>query len=494
MIRDIYDEIKDGQDIRQNLIKLKAELKEGQNKTALKYYMGQDLTLFEQLLENEDPKIRKNTALIIGELTLSNFLDKLYCAYEKESQLFIKSAYLTAMSKYDYNQYKDILSNRIEELANIQVEESAKKHINEEIQVISKMLVQLEGVKKHKFTGHNQNMGAVLLTNRNFNHIIAEQIQADHVKLFNAGVMIQSNHWNRILPIRAYSEILFYLKDLKTCSNDYKDAARSIVESSLIKLLSDSHEGGCPFYFRIELKSKMELDKKSTFTKKLGMEIELLSGRKLINTTTNYEVEIRLIENKEGTYNLLIKFYTIEDDRFLYRKKAVAASIAPHNAALIMALVKDYLRDDAQVLDPFCGVGTMLAERKFVVSSKTMYGLDIYSTAIDYAKENIGRDFGSVFFINRDFFDFTHSHNFDEIITNMPRVMGHKEEDEIHTLYRRFFIKAKEHLSKDGVIILYSHNRDYVRKYSHLNGYKIAEEFEISKKEEAYVFVIKQKQ
>ncbi|MFV0343487.1 MAG: RNA methyltransferase, partial [Anaerocolumna sp.] len=63
MIRDIYDEIKDGQDIRQNLIKLKAELKEGQNKTALKYYMGQDLTLFEQLLENEDPKIRKNTAL-----------------------------------------------------------------------------------------------------------------------------------------------------------------------------------------------------------------------------------------------------------------------------------------------------------------------------------------------------------------------------------------------------------------------------------------------
>jgi len=133
----------------------------------------------------------------------------------------------------------------------------------------------------------------------------------------------------------------------------------------------------------------------------------------------------------------------------------------------------------------------MLAERKLAVPCKTMYGLDIYSTAIDYAKENLARDFGNIFFINRDFFDFTHTHIFDEIITNMPRVMGHKEEEEIHALYRRFFIKAKEHISQEGVIILYSHNKEFVKKYGSLNGYKIIEEFEISKKEEAYVFVLK---
>jgi tRNA G10 N-methylase Trm11 len=418
-------------------------------------------------------------------------LDKLYEAYENETQLFIKSSYLTAMSNYDYSSYRDKLNERIDILSNIKMEDSNKKHINEEMQALSKMLIQLEGVKKHKFTGYNLPMGAVLLTNRNYNNITLAQIGTDKAKLFNAGVMLQTNKWDAILPIRTYSEILFYLNDLKTCSNDYIKAAEEIAGSSLLDLLKASHEGEYPFYFRIELKSKMELDKKSTFTKKLGMEIEALSGRKLINTTSNYEIELRLIENKEGTYNLLIKFYTISDDRFNYRKKAIAASIQPQNAALIMSLVKDYLTEDAQVLDPFCGVGTMLAERKLVAPSKTMYGLDIYSTAIDYAKENMARDFGNVFFINRDFFDFTHAHIFDEIITNMPRIMGHKEEEEIHTLYRRFFAKAKEHLSSEGVIILYSHNKEFVKKYGPLNGYKIMEEFEISKKEEAYVFVLK---
>lgn len=493
MIRDTFDKIKDGQDIRQNLIQLKAELKEGHNKAALQYYMGQDTTLFEQLLIHEDPKVRKNAALIIGELKLEGYLDKLYKAYEMENQLFIKSAYLTAMSHYDFSSYKEKLNLRIESLSSIKVEESSKKHISEELLILSKMLIKIEGVKKHKFSGHNLSMGAVLLTNRNYNNVTLEQIETDKARLFNAGVMLQADNWNKILPIRTYSEILFYLNDLKTCSNDYKKAAREIADSSLLTFLRNSHEGEYPFYFRIELKSKMELDKKSAFTKKLGMEIEALSSRKLINTTSNYEVELRLIENKEGTYNLLIKLYTIKDDRFNYRKKAVAASIQPQNAALIMALVKNYLKEDAQVLDPFCGVGTMLAERKLAVPCKTMYGLDIYSTAIEYAKENLTRDFGSAFFINRDFFDFTHTHIFDEIITNMPRIMGHKEEEEIHTLYRRFFIKAKEHLSTEGVIILYSHNKGFVKKYGPLSGYKIMEEFEISKKEEAYVFVLKLK-
>lgn len=493
MIRDTFDKIKAGQDIRQNLIQLKAELKEDHNKSALLYYMGQDIRLLEQLLCHEDPKVRKNTALIIGELKLENLLDKLYEAYENETQLFIKSSYLTAISNFDYSSFKAKLNGRIELLSNNKAQESDKKHINEELLVLSKMIIQLEGVKKHKFTGYNLPMGAVLLTNRNYNNLTLEQVTTDKAKLFNAGVMLQTDNWNKILPIRTYSEVLFYLSDLKTCSNDYKLAAKEISDSSLLQFLKDSHEGEYPFYFRIELKSKMELDKKSAFTKRLGMEIEGLSGRKLINTTSNYEIELRLIENKEGTFNLLIKFYTIQDERFQYRKKAVAASIQPQNAALIMALVKEYLSEDAQVLDPFCGVGTMLAERKLAHPAKTMYGLDIYSTAIEYAKENLGRDFGTVFFINRDFFDFTHAHMFDEIITNMPRVMGHKEEEEIHTLYRRFFVKAKEHLNKEGTVILYSHNKEFVKKYSSFNGFKTIQEFEISKKEEAYVFVLKLK-
>lgn len=492
MIRDTFDKINNGQDIRQNLIQLKAELKEKNNKAALLYYMGNNTGVFEQLLNHEDPKVRKNTALIIGELSLPGYLSKLYEAYEKEEQMFIKSAYLTGMCGYDFSEYKEELKKRIDELNNITIEESNKKHINEEIQTLSKMIIQLEGVKKHKFIGCEMNLGAVLLTNRNFTNITLEQLDFCKAKAFNAGVILQTNDLARVLPIRTYSEILFYLNDLKTCDNDYKRAAEQIASSSLLKFLQDSHEGTLPFYFRIELKSKMELDKKSAFTKKLGVEIERLTKRKLINTTSNYEIELRLIENKDGNYNFLIKLYTLKDERFSYRKHAVATSIHPSNAALVMALAKTYFKKEAQVLDPFCGVGTMLAERKIAENTKTMYGLDIYGRAIEYAKENLSRDFGSTFFINRDFFDFKHEHLFDEIITNMPRVIGQKEEEEIHRLYKRFFEKAKEHLKDEGIIVMYSHNRGFALKYGVANQFKVLESFEISKKEGAYVLIFRQ--
>ncbi len=51
----------------------------------------------------------------------------------------------------------------------------------------------------------------------------------------------------------------------------------------------------------------------------------------------------------------------------------------------ITQLAKDYLKEEAQVLDPFCGVGTMLIERNQVKKAKVMYGVDLYGEAIDGA-------------------------------------------------------------------------------------------------------------
>ena len=52
----------------------------------------------------------------------------------------------------------------------------------------------------------------------------------------------------------------------------------------------------------------------------LSGQIEKLSGRKLINTATDYEVELRLIENKEGNCNLLLKLYTFERQPLFIQK------------------------------------------------------------------------------------------------------------------------------------------------------------------------------
>lgn len=491
MIRDIFNDIVKQKDIRQNLIQLKAELKVGFNKTALLYHMGSDYDIFDKLLLNEDAKTRKHTALIMGELGVPCFLEKLYDAYKKEEQLFVKSSYLTALKNFDYTNLIPEFKERLEYLSNLTLEENNKKHINEEIRLLSDLIIEKEGIKAHEFIGYNVPSNLILLTNRNYKNITLNQLSGYKAKEFNAGVMVKADSISEILDIRTYSELLFLLDDLKVCENDPQKAAETIAHSELIEFLKKRHKGEEPYYFRIELKSKLELDKKSAFTKKLSSEIETLTNRKLINSTSNYEFEIRLIENKEGNYNVLIKLYTLKDDRFFYRIHSTATSIAPVNAALIANLAKEYLKEEGRVLDPFCGVGTMLIERHKLVKANTMYGLDVFADAINKAKENTKTAHLIAHYINRDFFDFKHDYLFDEIFTNMPRIMGHKEEDEIFSLYQRFFFKAKEHLEKNGIIILYSHNKEFVRRLVNHSAYRIEEEYEISKKEGAYLFIIR---
>lgn len=491
MISDLLNKIIRQEDLRQNLIRLKEEIKTDSNKTALLLLFKGDYSLFDTLLQNEDAKIRKNAALIMSELAVPSFLDKLLEAYCKEEQLFVKSSYLIGMKTFDYGRLLPFLKERLSLLETVEVGESDRKHVGEEIRALSQLILQKEGNKAHTFTGYNVESEVILLTNRNFKELTSTQLKHGKAKEFNAGVLLKTNDLKEAAAIRTWGELLFALEDLKVCKEEPLEAAKAIAASSLLDFLQKRHTGMPPFYFRIELKSKMELDKKSIFTKKLGMELERLTKRKLINTTSNYEFELRLIENKTGDYNLLIKLYTLKDDRFSYRKNSISSSIQPVNAALIAALSKEYLEENARILDPFCGVGTMLIERNHLVCTNAMYGLDIYGEALVKAKENTEAAKVIVYYINRDFFDFTHEYLFDEIITDMPRALGHKDEEEIYELYRKFFKKAPSVLKKGAVLILYSHNREYVKKMMDPGIYRLEKEYEISRKEGAYLYIIR---
>ena len=66
------------------------------------------------------------------------------------------------------------------------------------------------------------------------------------------------------------------------------------------------------------------------------------------------------------------------------------------------------MKEDAQVLDPFCGVGTMLIERHKAVRANTSYGIDILEEAVLKARENAEAAKQVIHFVNRDFFEFTH--------------------------------------------------------------------------------------
>ena len=237
----------------------------------------------------------------------------------------------------------------------------------------------------------------------------------------------------------------------------------------------------------------MTLEERSTFTKKMANELESLSKGQLINSTSDYEVELRLIANKDGELFPSLKLSTIKKRRFTYRKNAIAASIHPSTAALIMELAKDYLKEDAQIIDPFCGVGTMLIERNKKVPAREMYGIDIFGDAIVYARENTQLAGMRVNYIHRDFRDFKHEYLFNEIITNMP-IRGKKTKQEMDTFYGEFFEKAKEILTNDAVVVMYTNEIGFVKKQLRLHkDFSLQQETCLQPKNDFYLLILKYK-
>lgn len=487
MIETVYGAIEKKEDLRKNLSMFRQCMKEEELPENV------NPEVFCSLLEEEDPKVRRNAALILGEIGAQDSLFLLYHAYEKEDKNFVKSSYLTAMGRLDCSAYLDSFQRKYKELCEFVPAEEDKKHINAQIKELDKILLKLQGMQKHKFTGYRQKNKVILTIGREFCGTVKKQVRRGEVKEHPLGVEVLTGDLKPLLEIRTYRELLFSLDCKQKIEPDAAAAGAEIAKSNLLSFLEKCHDGEAPFYFRLEIRSKMPLDKKAEFAKKAATVIEEKSKRKLINSTTDYEVEIRLLQSRDGFFFPCIKLFTIPMQRFSYRKNSIAASIHPSQAALIMQLVRPYLKEDAQVLDPFCGVGTMLMERKWLVSAKDMYGLDIYGEAIEKARENTDLAGERIQYINRDFFDFTHKYLFDEIVTNMP-ARGKKTKEEQDNFYERFFQKAAQQLKENGILILYSNEIGFVKKQLRLDSrFRLLQEYCMRKKDGYYIFVVRYK-
>ena len=501
MIKELWEQAAAGNDVRQNLSRLRQEIKKepaaGRQLAKLLKEQGQSECLL-GFLKDEDAKTRKNAALLMGDLGEQDFMAPVFAAYMAETQLFVKSAYVTAMKNFDCREQMETLKARLEELTKAELTEENRKHILEEQRELSDLIVMTEGVQTHKFIGYDEKFQVVLITNRNHQETAVRELlelePGAETEIFNSGVRASVGNLHWAGRHRTYQELLFAVKGMAACPMEAVKAAKVIAESELLPFLNRNHEGKPPYYFRVELKTKMEAAAKAEFAKRFSGELERLSGRKLINTTSRYEFEIRLVENKAGNFNLLIKLGTLKDNRFSYRKEVTALSIRPYNAALTAALTKKWMTEGGQVLDPFCGVGTMLIERHKAVGAGSSYGVDIQAEAIEKARINTEAAGQLIHFINRDFFDFKHDYLFDEIITDMPFAIGKLGAEDIGRFYRRFFAAAPALLKTSGIVILYSHDKDYVKNFAPKEGFSILEEYEISMKEGTYVFVLRKNQ
>ncbi len=492
-MKELIEAIRKNRDVRGNLIEIRQRVKQpGEKETFLRLLSDTPelLDILSELLEHEDPKVRKNAALLLGDINAKEALSALYEAYEREQTLFIRGDYLKAMGQMDYQPVLGKLKNRLEEMKDQDVPEENLKHYREEMTQLQKLLLRVQPGKKHLFQGLEKRYDVLLTTNRNFQEVTARQLKGQRVSLVPLGVRVQQADLRQVFAIRTFRELLFLL-NISSIGPDPSDAAGALAVSNLMGLLEQAHGVEHPFYFRITVVGKMPLDKRSAFIHKCSFALEQASRRRLLNSASNYEAELRLMERKDGTFLPLLKLYTLKDQRFVYRRESIAASIHPSDAALIAALTWPYLGEAAKVLDPFCGVGTMLIERDRAKNAGAMYGIDIFGEAISKARENTKLTGREIQYVNRDFFDFTREDYFDEIFTNMP-VRGKKTKEEQEIFYQRFFEKVKEVLKKDGIMVLYSNEKGFIKKQLRLREeWKLLNEFCLNEKEDFSVFVIK---
>lgn len=503
MVRDIYNNILNGLEVKENLLVLKDSLKDrnrgSREREALIFAIKDDPSVFIGLLKNDDPKIRKNSAIVLGILGMQQAAEPLFEAYSTDTIKYNKAAYVEALRALDYSKYKDELRKRYDFLRSNPIPEEDKKHVLDEM----KQLKSIFGTGKLEFTGYDLLNECILTTNRNYKYLTAEALGKLPHKEFTAGVMVKSKNLRTVLPIRTYEELLFIPDGIREVTNDPKAAAKELFEGGIASYIlartgyiQEDNENSTPtnIKFRMDLRSD-KAAVNSDFVKKASGELEILTNWALTNSTSDYDVEIRLVKNSSDKLNVLVKFSLLKDVRFTYRREKTATTLKPYLAATLIELAHPYFRRNSAVLDPFCGVGTLIAEREIAGNARMYYGIDIFGEAIEKAATNL--KFAGVSrktqLINKDFFEFSHEYKFNEIITDFPFETENRSKADIEDIYVKFFRKIGDLLEKNAVLILYTRNPEFVRKYSNGEGYLIKEDFEISKFENSHLIILETK-
>lgn len=491
MIKQYINQIKKQEDLRNALSRLRAEIKQEERLSYAKELIG-DGDILEPLLRSEDPKIRKNTAALIGDLAIGEAAEALYLAYEREETLFVRGMLLQALLKADPTPYLDRLQKRYEWLCAQEVAERDKKHITEELHALEKILRRADGGASHTFCGWSQKLPTLLTVDAGYGSLTAGKLPAAKTKITSVGVWSVTERLAEVVKIRTFRELLFPIRlDPEVKLADGPQAlGESVAASKLLPMIKRCHKEGAPFYFRLEIKGGVSLEERSRYMKRAAAAIEEHSARQLRNAPDGYEFEIRLMVDKEKKLHAFLKMFTIPMERFAYRRETIATSIYPSFAATLLELAKPYLKPRAQVLDPCCGVGTMLVERHKLMPVREAYAIDIFGDAVEKASINTTLADMRVHLIHKDYLEFTHRYPFDEIIANMPQ-RGKRSREEQDAFYQGFFEQSQQLLASDGIMILYSDEMGFVKKQLRLcPGLHLIKEYLIREKGQFYLFVI----
>lgn len=479
MDKKIIEEIKKGEQIRGNLLSLKGMIKDEKSKRQLAYELGGDYSIFVRLIQDKDPKIRRNSAIIMGELEDDDLLPVLYEAYRTEKTLYIRADLLKAVSKYDYGKYMESLHRRMLELERLlETDKENTKHYEDELKVIKSFLYRSETCK-HSFIGGARRTQLYLTFYPGCADIPVQALKnmGKRLAVAGSGVMVYDTCIDELQDLRLYKELLIpVLLDEPYDSSSM--LIKAIRDSGLMTILRQFFDGTFPFLYRIQLKGVQDEASGNRLIKELAAMLEKSFPNDLVNSVGDYQIELRVIRKNENRFAFYLKPNLLKDKRFDYRKSGTSEAMKPVLAANMCEYCSKYFKDDAVVLDPFCGSGILLIERNMKKLTRESTGTDLLDLAISALKNNVSQTPYPIHAICKNFFEFenTSGEMADEIITDLPRVSGKRNEAYIYKLYRKFLQRALLFVKKGGYLFLYTNLEKAIKENMDSNDYELIEE------------------
>lgn len=482
---DFVGNIKNNEQIRESLIILKEEIKKDSQIQADDELKEKLMTL----LNDEDPKIRKNSAIVLGYY--QNVVDVLLKAYHQETTDYVKDAYLKGMSLQDCKDYIHELKQIQDEL--LHNDDSEPKHIQAQLKILNPLILKNQTHKKKIVKLKHEPVDVVLTSLPYYQFVLFDSVLHLKYKPVIQGVLVRTDSVTDLLSIRTYKDMLIPLQRASNMDISIDSIEEGLKNSNIEDILDRLYDDPSLFYFRVVDGMR---HKDPALIRQVSKVLFQLYPQRLLNTTENYDIEIILKEVKKEKINAYLRLTHLKSPRFNYRKEVIPTSIQPYVAATLVQIAKPYMIEHAKVLDPFTGIGTMLIERNMVKPAKFAMGLDIYGDGIEYAKKNAKLAGQVIHFVHKDALRFVNNEMFDEILTDMPTLAQMKDQEALTNLYDRFFERIRHLVRPGGYVFLYTSEISLVRKNLRLQeGYlSLEEHYDIPRgKNMFYFFVMKMK-
>ncbi len=420
------------------------------------------------LLADPRPKVRKNAARLLGALYLPGDQSALQEAIEHEDTLYVLPSLLLALG-----QGAAAAGPFLREFAQKRAPSSRPEDAKHEAAIASALSAALSRADERPplpFLGFSAPHDALLTVHRGCEALLLDEAKERGIALERhpLGFFQKDADCAALFSLRCFSELL--LPALPGSRQTPGPAAALLAARPVLcECLGEAE-----FYrYRLEVRAGRP-EERQALRRSLLERLAPLTFLK--NSPSAYDFELRC--EAQDPPQLFLRFPGA-DRRFAYRKAAVPASIDPAVAAALVRFAKPFAKENARVLDPCCGSGTLLLERASASPCAALVGVDVDGQAVLAARQNFAAAGVVGRILHQDALRFSPAAPFDELYANLPfgtRVGSREGNDRF---YAGLFARMDHLLAPNGFALCYTTQKAVLLRAARKNGFFPAAELRL---------------